>query len=81
MEIRTVNDMFRAQVSSQGGRAALRWKSGGVWRSCTWRDWDATSRTVAGGLVAFGVAAREKVAMAVKLVGQLHLGHYKAEIF
>ena len=63
---RTVLSLLAAQVQRRGESTALRWKEGRVWRTESWRDWDAEARAIAAGLVARGLAAGDRVAMPLR---------------
>jgi long-chain acyl-CoA synthetase len=56
-------DLFVERVKASSARTAMRWKEGGVWREATWKDWDAASREIAGGLLALGLSLGDRAAV------------------
>ncbi len=60
---RTLPDLFFHRVAQSGDRLALRYKTLGIWHRASWRGYGEAVRNVAGGLLAFGLAPRENVAV------------------
>ena len=60
---RTLLSLFEAQVARSPRRTALRFRSGGIWRSRTWSEWRETSRRFAAALAAWGIAPGDRVAI------------------
>ncbi|MBX3268879.1 MAG: long-chain fatty acid--CoA ligase [Sandaracinaceae bacterium] len=59
----TLLSLFARQVRASGRRAALRYRSGGIWRARSWDDWRARSSRVAAWLVANGLEPGDRVAI------------------
>jgi long-chain acyl-CoA synthetase len=74
---RNAVEMFAARVAASGDRTVFRSKvagpppkdggaggpASGTWRESTWRDWDAASREIAGGLIALGLQPGDRAAI------------------
>ncbi len=55
--------MFAARVERSAHQPALRYKTGGAWRTMTWSQWMKTSRAVAAGLLDLGIGRGDRVAI------------------
>jgi long-chain acyl-CoA synthetase len=63
MQYQTLPEMLQARVDQSGDRVALRFKSGGQWRTLSWKEWESRSRQVAQGLVDLGIEPGDRVAL------------------
>jgi long-chain acyl-CoA synthetase len=59
----TLPELFFFQVSERGDRPALRYKDLGIWQVVSWREYGDAVRSVAAGLLAFGLRPQENVAI------------------
>ena len=59
----TLLSIFAAQVERSPRRTALRYRSGGIWRKRTWREWRDSARELASALCAYGVEPGDRVAI------------------
>jgi long-chain acyl-CoA synthetase len=59
----TLLTIFDAQVEQSGSRPALRYRSGGIWRSRTWEEWRTSARELAAALCEWGIAPGDRVAI------------------
>jgi long-chain acyl-CoA synthetase len=60
---RTLPELFFRQAARGGDRVALRHKTHGIWHRVSWTQYAEEVRKVAAGLLAFGLTARENVAI------------------
>lgn len=61
---RSVAHLFIDRVAKSGQDEAYRFPQGGAWKSMTWAQTDTHARQIAAGLVALGVDAEDRVAIA-----------------
>lgn len=61
---RGVAHLFIDRVAKSGQDEAYRFPQGGAWKSMTWAQTDTHARQIAAGLVALGVDAEDRVAIA-----------------
>lgn len=59
----TLISIFAEQVERSPRRTALRYRSGGIWRRRTWREWQESAHALASALVSYGVAPGDRVAI------------------
>jgi long-chain acyl-CoA synthetase len=59
----TLLTLFGEQVERGPRRTALRYRSGGIWRSRTWSEWADTARRIAAALAGFGLELGDRVAI------------------
>jgi long-chain acyl-CoA synthetase len=59
----TLLGIFAEQVETRPDRVALRYRSGGIWRGRTWREWQTCARELAAALAAYGVEPGDRVAI------------------
>lgn len=59
----TLLSIFAEQVERSPRRTALRYRSGGIWRGRTWREWHDNARALASALCAYGVEPGDRVAI------------------
>lgn len=59
----TLLSLFEERVRRGPGRPALRYRSGGLWRPRSWREWRDRSRAIAAGLADLGVETIDRVAI------------------
>src|SRR5438876_149004 len=60
-EMRSMAQLFRSRLATDGQRAAAHVKKGGAWTSVSWRELNDRAEELAWGLVAVGVKAGEMV--------------------
>lgn len=59
----TLLSIFAEQVERSPRRTALRYRSGGIWRRLTWREWRDRARELASALCAYGIEPGDRVAI------------------
>ncbi|MFK7988727.1 MAG: long-chain fatty acid--CoA ligase [Sandaracinaceae bacterium] len=59
----TLLTLFADQVGESARRPALRYRSGGLWRAVSWREWSQTSRALSAALAQLGVQAGDRIAI------------------
>ncbi|CAG0970725.1 partial Surfactin synthase subunit 2, partial [Anaerolineae bacterium] len=72
----TLLDIFAMQVARSARRPALRYRSGGLWRSRTWEEWAATAEEIAAALACCAVSVGDRVA----ILAQTRLAWVEADI-
>jgi len=60
----TLPHLLRYRAKTQGSELALREKDFGIWQRTTWTDYYETARLIAHGLLALGLRAGDRVAIA-----------------
>lgn len=61
---KTLPEVFSKQVAKYGtDRAALRYKSAGVWKEHSWKDYLDNVEKIAGGLIKLGIKPLDKVCL------------------
>lgn len=63
MSDETLLSIFAAQVERSPRRTALRYRSGGIWRGRTWREWRDSARALAAALCEYGIEPGDRVAI------------------
>ncbi len=59
----TLLSIFSEQVERSPRRTALRYRSGGIWRRRSWREWQESASELASALIGFGIAPGDRIAI------------------
>ncbi len=59
----TLISIFTDQVERSPRRTALRYRSGGIWRRRSWRQWQESAQSLASALIGFGIEPGDRVAI------------------
>lgn len=62
-ESETLLGIFAEQVERSPRRTALRYRSGGIWRGRSWREWQQSAHELAAALLAHGIEPGDRVAI------------------
>ena len=62
-KVKSVADLFRARIATDGQRTAARFKQGGAWKDLSWASLAAQAEEAAWGLIALGVKKGDMISL------------------